>query len=76
MATKKYRDIPQEEFIEKMKNLTDKGWTVFVKFTCLECGSRQTCITPNAFFTQGYKCEACNTITYPKKFGMMVMKAF
>lgn len=36
--------------------------SVFQKFTCASCGSRQTMAMANAFYTTG-ECEACGAMT-------------
>lgn len=68
-----YKDLPVEQFIKEMDRLIQQGFNVFVKFTCQHCGSRQTDASPNCLFTEGYTCEECKKVSYPDKFGMMVM---
>ena len=67
------KDISPEQLIKDMDRLSGQGFMCFVKFTCDHCGSRQTCPSPNVLFSEGYNCEECKKVTYPKKFGMMVM---
>lgn len=67
------KDIPPEQLVKDMDRLIKQGFTVFVKFTCDHCSSRQTCPSPNVLFTKGYTCEECKKVSYPKKFGMMLM---
>ena len=69
----KYRDLPTEEIIEMMKDMIDKGFQCFIKWTCENCGERVTSNTPNVFFTQGYLHEDCSHVSFPEKFGLMVM---
>lgn len=38
------------------------GDTVFFKFTCVGCGTRQTFTDPNKFYFSG-KCELCGIVT-------------
>ena len=63
-----------EELMENMKKQINNGCICYVKFTCLNCGSRQTAETPNTFHTEGYTCEECGKRSYPKKWGMMIIK--
>ena len=70
----KYNDLPQEEIVEMMEDMINKGFTCYVKWTCEKCGKRATCNTPNVFFTEGLTHEDCGHTTYPTKFGLMVMK--
>jgi hypothetical protein len=40
----------------------EQGHTIYQKFTCYRCGSRQTMAEPNVLFHEG-KCEECGAIT-------------
>ena len=82
-----YQDISIPELIAQIKMIMSKGWTVHVKFTCLNCGSRQTCEEPNCFHVKEadvpfdemvgkYHCENCDTIVYPTKFGLLAAKDY
>jgi hypothetical protein len=58
-------DVLDHDFLEtaeRANKLVLEGATVFQKFTCEHCGSRQTMPTPNAFYCEG-KCEECNGVT-------------
>jgi hypothetical protein len=55
-------DHPFDECIETASQLIDEGATIYQKFTCRNCNSRQTIDEPNKFFTHG-KCEECQHIT-------------
>lgn len=57
-----YNDYPIEECIKTVAPLVARGAVFHQKFTCDECGSRQTMETSNLFFKTG-KCEACGAIT-------------
>jgi len=74
METNEYNDLPVEVILKKMEELISNGFDVLIKFKCLNCGSRQTSDVPNKFFTEGYSCEECGKITYPKIFGFAVAK--
>jgi hypothetical protein len=55
-------DHPLHECARTAAPLIESGATVHQKFTCENCGSRQTVAEANQFFTSG-KCEECNHIT-------------
>ena len=67
------KDVSPEQLVKDMERLISQGFDVFIKFTCNHCGSRQTCPSSNVLFTEGYTCEECKKVSYPKKFGMMAM---
>jgi predicted RNA-binding Zn-ribbon protein involved in translation (DUF1610 family) len=71
-----HKDMPVEELLTTMDKLIKEGWVCYVKFDCSRCGSRQTSDTTNAFHTKGYTCEECDETSYPKKYGLLVMKGF
>jgi hypothetical protein len=74
-----YNDLPTEEIIGMMQDLSSKGFACFVKWVCEACGERVTCNEPNIFFTEGYTHEEkgdgspCGHTSFPDKFGLMVM---
>ena len=70
---KDHKDLPLDEWARKADELITAGCVVWAKFTCLHCGARQTADTPNGVCTGGYSCEECRQISYPEKFGMIVM---
>jgi len=72
--TNKIKDVSKDEILSQMKKCIDTGWTCFVKWTCEKCGERVTCNTPNAFFTEGYIHEDCGHISFPNKFGLVIIK--
>lgn len=55
-------DFPFYEVAAGAKEMVDLGNTVYQKFTCGNCGSRQTMDTPNVFFKTG-KCQECGYVT-------------
>ena len=56
-----YKDYPFYEVAKQAEELVQKGGTVYQKFTCENCGSRQTMDEEYKFFTTG-KCEECGFI--------------
>jgi hypothetical protein len=70
---KDFKDLPKAELLVRMQELINAGWTVFVKFTCLHCGSRQTSDTPNKLHLGGYTCEECGKVSYPIRYGLLIM---
>jgi hypothetical protein len=55
-------DCPFYETAEDAEKWVKKGCTVFQKFSCEKCGSRQTMENPNAFHTKG-RCEECGHVS-------------
>lgn len=55
-------DVPMDEAVNKGLEVISHGGMVWQKFTCSNCGSRQTMDTPNAFYTHG-TCEECGEST-------------
>jgi hypothetical protein len=68
----KYRDFPFDDCAKKAGEMVSKGFSVFQKFTCAKCGSRQTIETPNTFHTSG-RCEECQHVTDIKARGCNYM---
>lgn len=57
------RDLPIDQLLlQAGKVLKEPGTTVFFKFTCEHCHSRQTFMEPNTLYAQG-KCEKCGHVT-------------
>ena len=54
----KFEDFPLEEIARAAKDTVDAGGTVFQKWTCQHCGSRQTMEEKNQFYRSGL-CENC-----------------
>jgi hypothetical protein len=55
-------DHPLYECAKTASQLIDRGATIYQKYTCTNCGSRQTMAEGNKFFTRG-RCEECSHIT-------------
>lgn len=55
-------NYPFYEVAEKAQQIIDTGAKVFFKFTCVNCGSRQTFENPNTLYQYG-KCEECEHVT-------------
>jgi hypothetical protein len=53
---------PLMECVKSASLLIDQGAEIHQKYTCTNCGSRQTIDEPNKFFTHG-QCEKCHHIT-------------
>jgi len=79
MGKIKYNDYPFEEIAEDAGKILaqDKNASVYQKFSCENCGSRQTIDEPNRFYTLG-KCEECSHVTDLRRRGcnFMVMTTF
>ena len=60
--TKDPKDSPFEDVAEMAWNLVQRGGHVFQKFTCAECGLRQTVEEPDHMFVRG-QCEKCRHVT-------------
>jgi hypothetical protein len=48
-----------------------KGFTIWQKWTCLHCGSRQTMDVPNVLYTSG-KCQNCGVVSAISECGFMM----
>lgn len=59
---------PFYETVDAANKEIAKGHTVWQKFTCANCSSRQTMGTPDTFYKTG-TCEECNHITNIEKDG-------
>jgi len=58
-----YTNYPIRECVDTVAPLIEKGGvTVFQKWSCASCMSRQTMSVPNKFFTFG-TCEECGHVT-------------
>lgn len=67
-----YNDYPIPECQKTADEMIAKGMTIFQKFTCQHCGSRQTMDVPNTFFSKG-TCEECKKETNIEKRGCNYM---
>lgn len=56
------KDRPFLEVLELGNKMIENGITVFQKFTCIHCNSRQTMTIPNVLYQLG-KCEECSRVT-------------
>lgn len=65
-------DLPFDEAAEAADKIVQSGGTVYQKFTCSCCGTRQTIETPNKFYRTG-QCEECNTVTDLTECGFMAL---
>jgi hypothetical protein len=61
------------KILDDMGTLIKGGTKVYVKFTCHNCGARQTIDEANKFFAHGNGCEECGKTSYPTRFGLMMM---
>ena len=50
------------DLFEEASKVNEAGSTVYFKFTCAKCGSRQTFPEPNSFYITG-ECEECKHVT-------------
>ena len=65
------------EVFEEASAYLEIGATVYFRFTCEHCGSRQTFDTRNTLYETG-KCEECGKITdlVKRGCGFMLLKEF
>ena len=70
-----YEDVPVDQLIEMMTDVLklNPASLCFVRFTCPNCGSRQTSDKPNEFCVGGYSCEGCKKIVFPEKYGFSLI---
>ena len=55
-------DYPIQECADTAEKYIQQGLYVYQKWTCKNCGSRQTMTEPNIFFESG-TCEECGKVT-------------
>jgi len=65
-------DFPLIEMVKEAEAHVVSGSTVWQKWTCGHCGSRQTMEEPNKFYVSG-KCEECGQITIIEKCGYTLL---
>lgn len=70
-----YTDHPFYEVVAKADELIAAGATVWFKFTCANCGSRQTFDVPNTAYKSG-RCEECDHVTNVEEQGMNYLLHF
>jgi len=70
-----FKDYPFADVYKTADDMIRKGWTVYQKFTCEQCKTRQTIDVPNTFYTEG-SCEECKHITDLRKAGcnLLIMR--
>ena len=66
-------DLPRDELLAKAEEVlrTIPNSKVYFKFSCQNCGSRQTFSEPNKLFESG-KCEECGHVTIIKEGGFLL----
>ena len=67
-----YKNYPLFEVMYAADELIYDGATVFQKWTCRHCQSRQTMSVANTFFRSG-KCEACGNLSVISECNYMVV---
>ena len=65
-------DIDINQWCAMAQDRIDKGWDVYQKFTCHNCGARQTMDEPNIFYVRG-TCEECGHTSPIEVAGMMII---
>ena len=63
-----FEDLPWDELLARANETIAGGATVYQKFTCAQCGARQTIEDANTFYQEG-ECEECRHITDLLKHG-------
>ena len=66
-------DKPLEETAAIAQHQMDGGFTIWMKWTCPNCGSRQTMEEPNVLFSSGH-CQECNTVSEITHCGLLAAK--
>ena len=64
-------DRPVEEIARLADEQIQKGFTIWMKWTCSHCGSRQTMDTPNVLYRSGH-CQACDKVSIIVVCGFML----
>ena len=70
-----FKDLPWEEGLAKAGEAVAQGATLYQKFTCAQCGTRQTMDVPNTFYKEG-ECEECRHVTNIMQHGFGYMAHF
>lgn len=65
-------DYPLLDMAAEAAKHIDQGSTVWQKWTCGHCGSRQTMENPNVFYKSGH-CEECGQVTTIEKCGYTLL---
>ena len=66
-------DKPRSEIEAQMKEWSERGWAVFVKWTCQSCKERCRTEDPNVFPAE-FICPKCRYHSSPEEFGLAMMK--
>jgi len=75
MSKIKYNDHPFDTVCKTVEEYAKQGVKCYQKFTCENCGSRQTMEDANVFYTEG-SCEECKHVTDIKRRGCNYMAIF
>ena len=67
-------DKPIEEIARLADEQIQKGFTIWQKWTCPNCGSRQTMSEPNLLYRSG-RCHECEQINIITECGFMLANA-
>ena len=65
-------DYPLLEMAAEANKHVEAGSTVWQKWTCRHCGSRQTMEKENTFYRSG-RCEECGQVTIIEKCGYTLL---
>ena len=69
-AVNQTEDLPLNECAQLAEEFIAKGFMIFQKFTCEQCGSRLFMEEPNTFYKTG-ECDRCGHITEIKYCGFV-----
>lgn len=72
MSKIQYNDYPILDVLDECDKHVKRGSTVYQKWTCQHCNSRQTMETPNVLYRSG-RCEECNQVTIIEKCNYMLI---
>jgi len=64
-------DKPVEEIAVQADAQIQKGFTIWQKWTCAHCGSRQTMDEPNLLYRSG-RCQNCDKVSVIAVCGFML----
>lgn len=66
-------DLPVDVLMERAQFWISRGWDVYFKWTCPNCGLRQAFGVPNVLFKRG-RCERCGHVTKILYGGFMTVR--
>jgi len=69
---KKYGNLAIEKAARAAYKWRKQGYSVYFKFICKNCGSRQTFTIPNTLFRRG-RCEECGYVSRLDRVGFTVV---